>query len=145
MLHRMLNAIEPGSYIRPHRHQSPPKPESIIVLSGSLALVKFGGDGASDYFRTHSQASSPRWVTLPQLPSPRTFSIGAIIWYTDLLETPSLIQGTCTPQNHARAGRTRTIATERRIGSVLKTTLSGRRRLNRDGSPPIAHSTSWMN
>jgi cupin fold WbuC family metalloprotein len=48
-LHRMLNAIEPGSYIRPHRHQSPPKPESIIVLSGSLALIKFGDDGAPDW------------------------------------------------------------------------------------------------
>jgi hypothetical protein len=30
------------------------------------------------------------------LPSPRTLSIGAIIWYTDLLETPSLVHGTFT-------------------------------------------------
>ena len=41
-------------------------------------------------------ASFPRSVARPQLPSPRTLSIGAIIWYTDLLETPSLVHGTFT-------------------------------------------------
>ena len=38
----------------------------------------------------HSQASSPRSVALPQLPSSSTLSIGAIIWYIDLLkDSPS--------------------------------------------------------
>ena len=32
--------------------------------------------------RTHSQASSPRSVTLPQLPSPRVISHELSIWYT---------------------------------------------------------------
>ncbi len=36
----------------------------------------------------HSQASFPRSVTLAQLPSPRACSLGAVIWYTDLLEIP---------------------------------------------------------
>jgi hypothetical protein len=40
------------------------------------------------------------------LPSSSTLPIGVDIWYTALLETPSLVQGTCTPQNHAHAGRT---------------------------------------
>jgi len=39
----------------------------------------------------------PRTVARAQLPSPRTLSIGAVIWYTDLLETPSLAQGTYRP------------------------------------------------
>ena len=41
-------------------------------------------------------ASFPRSVARPQLPSPCTLSIGAIIWSADLLETPSLVHGTLT-------------------------------------------------
>ncbi len=44
-LQRMLNAIQPGSYIRPHRHLNPPKSESILLLQGQLAYVSFGDDG----------------------------------------------------------------------------------------------------
>jgi cupin fold WbuC family metalloprotein len=44
-LHRMLNAMEPGTYIRPHRHLDPPKAESVVVLSGALGLVLFDDDG----------------------------------------------------------------------------------------------------
>lgn len=44
-LHRMLNAIQPGSYVRPHRHLTPPKAESFILLQGSLGFVQFDEDG----------------------------------------------------------------------------------------------------
>ncbi len=44
-LHRMLNAVQPGTYIQPHRHLSPPKPESIVVLKGSIHFVIFEDDG----------------------------------------------------------------------------------------------------
>ena len=44
-LQRMLNAIQPGSYITPHRHHLPPKSESIVVLQGVLAYVSFDDDG----------------------------------------------------------------------------------------------------
>jgi cupin fold WbuC family metalloprotein len=44
-LQRMLNAIQPGSYVRPHRHLNPPKSESIILLQGTLAYVSFSEDG----------------------------------------------------------------------------------------------------
>jgi hypothetical protein len=71
-----------------------------------------GGDEQARRLRTHPQASSPRSVTLPQLPSSRTLPIGVDIWYTALLETPSLVQGTCTPQNHAHAGRTQSAAAD---------------------------------
>lgn len=39
--HRMLNAIQPGSYIRPHRHHLPPKTETMIVLQGAIAFLTF--------------------------------------------------------------------------------------------------------
>lgn len=46
-LQRMLNAIQPGSYITPHRHHIPPKSESILVLEGALAYVPFDDDGTA--------------------------------------------------------------------------------------------------
>lgn len=47
-LHRMFNAIQPGSYARPHRHLDPPKSEAWIVLRGRLLFVSFLDDGAID-------------------------------------------------------------------------------------------------
>lgn len=40
-LHRMLNAIEPGSYIQPHKHQDPDKAEAFILLRGKFLSVSF--------------------------------------------------------------------------------------------------------
>jgi cupin fold WbuC family metalloprotein len=44
-LQRMVNAIEPGSYVRPHRHHAPPKSESVVLLAGSIGFVVFHEDG----------------------------------------------------------------------------------------------------
>jgi cupin fold WbuC family metalloprotein len=44
-LHRMLNAVQPESYVRPHRHLDPPKAEAWIVLRGSLLFFTFHDDG----------------------------------------------------------------------------------------------------
>jgi cupin fold WbuC family metalloprotein len=43
--HRLLNAIEPGSYIRPHRHLDPEKDEAFILMSGRMGIVTFTDDG----------------------------------------------------------------------------------------------------
>lgn len=45
-LHRMLNVVQPHSYIPPHRHSSPPKAESIVVLKGAIGCVIFSDSGA---------------------------------------------------------------------------------------------------
>jgi len=45
-LHRMFNAVQPDSYIPPHRHLDPPKAESWIVLRGALAFFTFDDGGA---------------------------------------------------------------------------------------------------
>ena len=42
---RLLNAVEPGSYIPPHRHLDPTKDESFVVLRGRLGLLCFDADG----------------------------------------------------------------------------------------------------
>lgn len=43
--HRLLNGIEPGSYIRPHRHLDPEKDEAFILMKGRLGVVTFSADG----------------------------------------------------------------------------------------------------
>jgi cupin fold WbuC family metalloprotein len=44
--HRLLNAVEPDSYVRPHRHLDPSKDETIIAVRGSFGLVFFDEHGA---------------------------------------------------------------------------------------------------
>jgi cupin fold WbuC family metalloprotein len=44
----MLNALQPNSYIQPHRHRAPPKAESIIVLRGAIGFVTFKEKGEVD-------------------------------------------------------------------------------------------------
>lgn len=43
--HRLLNAIEPASYIRPHRHLDPEKDEAFILMSGRLGIIIFSDEG----------------------------------------------------------------------------------------------------
>ena len=43
--HRLLNAIEPASYIRPHRHLDPDKDEAFILMSGRLGIILFSDAG----------------------------------------------------------------------------------------------------
>jgi cupin fold WbuC family metalloprotein len=43
--HRFLNAFVRGTYAAPHRHISPPKPESFVMLQGQLALFVFDDHG----------------------------------------------------------------------------------------------------
>ncbi|WP_443643403.1 WbuC family cupin fold metalloprotein [Candidatus Levibacter sp. Uisw_134_01] len=38
---RLFNAIEPGSYIRPHRHAFDPRDELLIAVRGLMVLVLF--------------------------------------------------------------------------------------------------------
>lgn len=45
-LHEMIIAIEPGSYIRPHRH--PGKSEAFHIIEGDVDIVIFREDGAID-------------------------------------------------------------------------------------------------
>ena len=44
--HRFLNILLRGTYIRPHRHVTPPKAETFLVLEGIAGIV-IVTDGAS--------------------------------------------------------------------------------------------------
>ncbi len=43
--HRFLNALTLGTYCQPHRHVTPPKSESFLVLRGSVAVFVFDDAG----------------------------------------------------------------------------------------------------
>ncbi len=45
LLQRMLNAMEPGTYIQPHKHQDPDKTEVFFCLRGKIAVVEFSNEG----------------------------------------------------------------------------------------------------
>ncbi|XIJ66299.2 WbuC family cupin fold metalloprotein [Piscirickettsia salmonis] len=43
--HRLLIAIEPGSYVRPHCHADHEKDETLLILKGHLGLLYFDKSG----------------------------------------------------------------------------------------------------
>ncbi|MBO5225394.1 MAG: WbuC family cupin fold metalloprotein [Parabacteroides sp.] len=44
-INRLLNALEPETYIRPHRHLNPSKDEIFLVLRGKVAVFLFDNLG----------------------------------------------------------------------------------------------------
>ncbi len=44
--HRLLNALQPDTYVQPHRHSDPSKDETVVLLRGKLGLVEFDPAGA---------------------------------------------------------------------------------------------------
>jgi cupin fold WbuC family metalloprotein len=42
---RLLNAVEPESYVRPHRHLDPTKDETVVAVRGSFGVVFFDETG----------------------------------------------------------------------------------------------------
>jgi cupin fold WbuC family metalloprotein len=82
-LQRMLNAIEPGSYIPPHRHLFPPKAESLVLLSGSLGVVPFHESGEPD---------KGNLVLLSRTRNTLGVDIQAGVWHTFVsLETETVV------------------------------------------------------
>jgi cupin fold WbuC family metalloprotein len=56
--HRFLNVLLRGTYIRPHRHFYPPKPETFLVLEGAADVIVFDGSGSIEA-RHHLGTESP--------------------------------------------------------------------------------------
>ena len=89
----------------------------LLIFSCSVASMTFlfvassvrrecGQRGHSGWhLPSHSQASSPRSVTLPQLPSPRIIP-QSNKWRIVILKTPITMQGTFTPKSTPQVGRT---------------------------------------
>ncbi len=63
--HRLLNAIEPGSYVAPHRHLDPLKDETMLLLRGRLGLVVFDDVGTVLHVIVLSMAGGQYGVDIP--------------------------------------------------------------------------------
>jgi cupin fold WbuC family metalloprotein len=63
--HRLLNAIEPGSYVPPHRHLDPAKDETMIVLRGALGVVLFDASGTVTAHARLTPGGDPLAVNIP--------------------------------------------------------------------------------
>ena len=46
---RLLNAMQPGTYVHPHRHNGEGASESVVVLQGELGFVVFDEEGAVEH------------------------------------------------------------------------------------------------
>ncbi|WP_229590745.1 WbuC family cupin fold metalloprotein [Pseudodesulfovibrio sediminis] len=44
-VHRMFNALQPGTYFMPHRHLDPIKDETILVMAGAMMFIEFTDEG----------------------------------------------------------------------------------------------------
>lgn len=44
-LQRLLNAMQPDTYVQPHKHESPDKREVFILLTGKALVVTFNNNG----------------------------------------------------------------------------------------------------
>jgi cupin fold WbuC family metalloprotein len=62
---RMLNAFEPGTYVRPHKHESPDKWEVFIVLAGKALILRFDNAGTIIEHRILDHAQGVYGVELP--------------------------------------------------------------------------------
>jgi len=49
---RMLNSLQPDSYIAPHRHLHPPKTETILLLQGRLCVIIYSDEGKTEAVHT---------------------------------------------------------------------------------------------
>jgi cupin fold WbuC family metalloprotein len=67
--HRFLNVMLKGTYITPHRHVDPPKPESFLVLEGEIAFFTF--DDTGKVITTHVLGRDPVGI-----------DIGPGVWHT---------------------------------------------------------------
>jgi len=91
-IQRMLNAVEPESYVRPHRHADPAKLEVFLALRGRGRVVDEAGAVTSVVTMA---AHGPTWgVEIP-----------AGVWHSLIVDEPGtvlyeVIEGAYTPSTH---------------------------------------------
>lgn len=62
---RMINAILPGSYVQPHKHENPDKVELFAILQGRVACLQFTDGGSLDIVVILDANGSNRVVDIP--------------------------------------------------------------------------------
>jgi len=88
---RMCNAVEPGSYVRPHRHPEPGKWEFFAIIIGAAVVLVFDMEGRVMQ-RAELRAGGP--VYAAEIPPGAWHTLAALEPGTVLLEVK---QGPYTP------------------------------------------------
>lgn len=91
---RMLNAVEPASYVRPHRHADPAKLEVFLALQGRALVLTFDDAGTVTSFQEIA-AAGPCWGV--EIPAGTWHSLVSLEPGTTLYE---LIEGAFEPASH---------------------------------------------
>lgn len=95
LVQRMVNAILPGSYVPPHKHEDPDKVELFAVLLGKVAILQFENSGAVSGVHILDARGPLRVVDIP----PRTYHALLALEPSALLE---IIQGPYHAATHKR-------------------------------------------
>ena len=80
---RMCNALQLGTYVRPHRHLNPTKPEFFLILQGHSYILLIDDDGTVTN-RLELDANGP--VRATEIPPGAWHTIGALAPNTVLFE-----------------------------------------------------------
>lgn len=92
---RMLNAITPGSYVTPHKHEDPDKVELIAPLIGKCAMFQYSDMGEITELYIMSPEDGVRGVDIP----PRTYHNFVALTPCVVLE---IIQGPYRAETHKK-------------------------------------------
>ncbi len=90
---RMINALIPGTYIRPHKHETPDKVELFSILKGKVAVLKFNEIGEVDAVLEIDELGPIKIVDIP----PRTYHAIVALQPSALLE---IIEGPYEEDTH---------------------------------------------
>lgn len=90
---RMINALAPGTYVTPHKHENPDKVELIFIVSGRAALLHFSDSGEVQEIYLLDENGPVRGVDIP----PRTYHNFVALTPCAVLE---IIQGPYHPDTH---------------------------------------------
>lgn len=90
---RMINALMPGSYITPHKHENPDKVELFSILFGRAACIQFDEHGLITEVHVLNDSGPIRVVEI----APRTYHTLLALQPSALLE---IIQGPYEASTH---------------------------------------------
>jgi cupin fold WbuC family metalloprotein len=88
---RFLNVMVCGTYVTPHRHTTPPKSESFVVLRGQLLFITFDDKGGFQSVTRLSPDENPG------------IDIAAGIWHSIIVESETAICFEVKPGPYAPA------------------------------------------
>ena len=90
---RMVNALIPGTYVTPHKHENPDKVELFNILKGTLAVLQFNETGDVEVVVRLEARGNTKIIDIP----PRTYHTIIPLEPTAVLE---IIQGPYDATTH---------------------------------------------